>query len=209
MKELIEIQTKLKVEKKKEAQGSSGRVLYKYRSAEDILEAAKGLLAAQKCILTITDDVVVVGNRFYIKATATLTNEAGESVSTSAFAREPETLQTMNPSQVTGAASSYARKYALNGLLAIDDGKDIDAIGLAGNAASTMVVSKAPANAAGEEELTNDEIFKFYAKNDIDQANTLKELTRIYNSYVVLQKDKAFLAAMTAKKTEIINSQAK
>lgn len=100
---------------------------YNYRSCEDILEAAKPLLAANLCSLTLDDEVISVGTRIYVKATATLTDHAeGTSVSTHAFAREAETKKGMDESQITGTASSYARKYALNGLFAIDDAKDAD-----------------------------------------------------------------------------------
>ena len=129
MKELGTIQVELKAPKNNEAKGQYGKVLYRYRSCEDILEAVKPLLKKTGCTITVDDDIVVIGNRFYVKATATIENADGETVSTTAFAREPESLATMNQSQVTGAASSYARKYALNGLLAIDDTKDVDSIG--------------------------------------------------------------------------------
>jgi hypothetical protein len=100
---------------------------YSYRSAEDILEAVKPVLAAHECAVTITDEISPVGARYYIKATVTLHDvETGESVSTSAFAREAETKKGMDESQITGSASSYARKYAMNGLFAIDDTKDSD-----------------------------------------------------------------------------------
>lgn len=99
---------------------------YNYRSCEDILEAVKPLLAEQSCTLTITDEIVMVGERIYLKATATLTNPDGKSVSTTAFAREPEQKKGMDESQISGMASSYARKYALNGLFCIDDTKDAD-----------------------------------------------------------------------------------
>lgn len=100
---------------------------YNYRSCEDILEAVKPLLAANMCSLTLDDDVLCIGNRVYVKATATLTDHAeGATISTHAFAREAETKKGMDESQITGTASSYARKYALNGLFAIDDTKDAD-----------------------------------------------------------------------------------
>ena len=99
---------------------------YKYRKAEDILEAVKPLLAKQKCTLIITDDVVLIGNRIYVKATATIKNEKGECETTTGWAREEETKKGMDGSQITGASSSYARKYALNGLFAIDDNADSD-----------------------------------------------------------------------------------
>lgn len=98
---------------------------YNYRSCEDILEAVKPLLHEAGLTLTLSDDVIAVGNRVYVKATATVTDGA-ESVSNTAFAREAESKKGMDDSQVTGTASSYARKYALNGLFAIDDTKDAD-----------------------------------------------------------------------------------
>jgi len=100
---------------------------YKYRSCEDILEALKPLLSKHNSTLVINDDIVLVGERYYIKATATFTDVDNNNVSVSAFAREPENKKGMDESQITGAASSYARKYALNGLFAIDDTKDADA----------------------------------------------------------------------------------
>ena len=101
---------------------------YSYRSCEDILEAVKPLLDKYKVAIVIKDDIVLVGDRFYVKATATLIDsETGESVEASAFARESADKKGMDSSQVTGATSSYARKYALNGLFAIDDNKDADA----------------------------------------------------------------------------------
>ena len=100
---------------------------YKYRKAEDILESVKPLLAKNGCTLTCTDELVLIGDRYYIKAPATITAiEDGSSVSTTAFAREEEEKKGMDGSQVTGASSSYARKYALNGLLCIDDTADSD-----------------------------------------------------------------------------------
>lgn len=100
---------------------------YKYRSCEDIVESVKPLLKANGLLLTLTDEIVNIADRFYVKATATIIDtDKGESVSVSAFAREEETKKGMDGSQVTGASSSYARKYALNGIFAIDDTKDSD-----------------------------------------------------------------------------------
>lgn len=122
MKELITIQSELKAPKT-QVNNFGG---YKYRKAEDILEAVKPLLAKQKCTLIITDDIVMVGNRIYVKATATIRNEKGEVEGATGWAREEETKKGMDASQITGASSSYARKYALNGLFAIDDNADSD-----------------------------------------------------------------------------------
>ena len=100
---------------------------YNFRNCEDILEALKPLLLREKIIIQLNDELVQTGDRFYIKATATLIDvENGEKHSTTAFAREELSKKGMEGSQITGASSSYARKYALNGLLAIDDTKDSD-----------------------------------------------------------------------------------
>ena len=100
---------------------------YNYRSCEDILEAVKPLLAKEGLVLTITDSVEMIGNRYYVKATATVT-DGEKSISTTAFARESDDKKGMDAAQITGAASSYARKYTLNGLFCIDDTKDADAL---------------------------------------------------------------------------------
>lgn len=99
---------------------------YKYRSCEDILEAVKPLLRTFGLYITISDSIEEVGGKVYVKATATI-SDGDNQISTTAYAREAETKKGMDDSQVTGTASSYARKYALNGLFAIDDTKDADA----------------------------------------------------------------------------------
>lgn len=100
---------------------------YKYRSCEDIIEAAKPLCIENGLVLTLGDEVTQIGERFYIRATATVTDMCtGKQFSQSASAREEESKKGMDGSQITGTASTYARKYALNGLFAIDDTKDAD-----------------------------------------------------------------------------------
>ena len=99
---------------------------YKYRSCEDILESVKPLLKKLGLTIVLSDTLEYIGERYYIKAVATLYDGDGESISNTAYAREEETKKGMDGSQITGTASSYARKYALNGLLAIDDTKDAD-----------------------------------------------------------------------------------
>ena len=112
---------------------------YKYRSCEDIVESVKPLLKQNGLLLTMSDEIVFVLDRFYVKATATIIDTAdGNSISVSAFAREEETKKGMDGSQVTGASSSYARKYALNGLFAIDDTKDSDSTNTHGQDAPTQ-----------------------------------------------------------------------
>lgn len=99
---------------------------YKYRNAESILEAAKPLCAKHGCTLTVSDEVILIGSRYYIKATATVQDKDGNAASATALAREDETKKGMDGAQITGTSSSYARKYALNGLFCIDDTKDPD-----------------------------------------------------------------------------------
>ena len=120
---LVEIQTKIKAPKN--LYNSFGK--YKYRNAEGICEVVKPFLAEQKCALTLSDEIVEVGGRIYVKATATLHDtETLEKISVSAMAREADEKKGMDESQITGTASSYARKYALNGLFLLDDTKDAD-----------------------------------------------------------------------------------
>lgn len=135
IEKIVAIQSELKAPKGQ--YNSFGK--YNYRSCEDILEGVKPLLAKHGLVLTIQDSIDLIGDRFYVKATATITDGKDE-ISTSAYARESLDKKGMDASQVTGATSSYARKYALNGLLAIDDTKDAD----------TMDNSKKPAQQTQE-----------------------------------------------------------
>src|SRR5699024_17560 len=118
---LISIQTELKAPKGQ--YNNFGK--YSYRSAEDILEAVKPLNAKQNLLLTLTDEPILVGDWHYIKATATLT-DGDDTLKVTAYARESLNKKGMDDSQITGTASSYARKYALNGMYLIDDTKDAD-----------------------------------------------------------------------------------
>ena len=149
---------------------------YKYRSCEDIVEAIKPVINPLGFYLTLSDEIVNIGNRFYVKATATLSNGT-ETYSCSAFAREEEVKKGMDGSQVTGASSSYARKYALNGLFAIDDTKDSD---------STNV---------GKDEPTNDEkslLHKLVNTSDLSEEEMEKAKKSIetcadYDTYQKIQ----------------------
>lgn len=142
---LTTIQLELKAPKSK--RNNFGN--YNYRSCEDILEAVKPLLAANMCSLTLDDDVLCIGDRVYVKATATLTDHTeGATISTHAFAREAETKKGMDESQITGTASSYARKYALNGLFAIDDTKDADTDEYQGREAPRQAAKQEPKQTA-------------------------------------------------------------
>jgi len=119
VKKLNEIQTKLNAPKNQKNNFGN----YSYRSCEDILQAVKPLLGGG--VIVISDEIVQIGDRIYIKATATFKHDS-EELSNTAYAREPLSKKGMDESEITGAASSYARKYALNGLLLIDDNKDAD-----------------------------------------------------------------------------------
>ena len=123
LKKLFEIQQELKVPKNQ--RNNFGN--YNFRNCEDIMEASKPVCKKHNCLLTWSDEVIYVGDRYYIRATATLYDlDSNECVSATAEAREEETKKGMDASQITGASSSYARKYALNGLLQLDDNKDAD-----------------------------------------------------------------------------------
>lgn len=123
LNKLFKIQQELKVPKNQ--RNTFGN--YNFRNCEDIMEASKPICAKHNCLLICSDELIQVGDRYYVKAIATIFDlDSGESVSTSACAREEETKKGMDASQITGASSSYARKYALNGLLQLDDNKDAD-----------------------------------------------------------------------------------
>lgn len=120
---LVKIQAELKAPKNQT--NAFGK--YKYRSAEDIIEAVKPILFKYNTALVISDEIIQVGDRIYVKATAELLDDKDFSISSVGWAREEEIKKGMDAAQITGSASSYARKYALNGLFAIDDTKDSDA----------------------------------------------------------------------------------
>lgn len=119
---LLNIQNEIKVPKS--SYNSFGK--YSYRNVEAIQEAAKPICKKYGVVITVQDDLIPVGDRFYIKATATISDGSNE-IKTTAFAREPDAQKGMSEAQITGSSSSYARKYALGGLLLLDDLKDDDA----------------------------------------------------------------------------------
>ena len=120
---LLAIQVELKAPKNQRNKFGN----YNYRNAEDILEALKPLMYRYKCLIVISDDIALIGDRYYVNPTITLYDtESDEFIQTTSFAREEESKKGMDGSQITGAASSYARKYGLNGMFDIDDTKDSD-----------------------------------------------------------------------------------
>lgn len=158
---LSQIQNELKVPKNQyNAFGN-----YKYRSCDDIVETAKPILAKYDLALVMSDEVISIGDRYYVKSIARLVNEANHVVYEAvAYARESETKKGMDASQITGATSSYARKYALNGLFAIDDTKDADA----------------------------QEPKKLAWKSDIDRITDIKELETYYKAHKDEVQSKVF-----------------
>lgn len=178
---LLDIQSRLKAPK-----GQTNNFgHYKYRSAEDILEAVKPLLKENGCFLTISDDIVIVGSRIYVKATVVL-SFGKDTIQTTAFARESESKSGMDASQITGAASSYARKYALNGLFCIDDTKDADALN------TNKEYTQPPTDPNLELILAN-----------IKAARSLDELSRIWHECSAYQPNPIFSGAMSARKKEL------
>lgn len=199
MKELIVIQSELKAPKSQFNKFGG----YKYRKAEDILEAVKPLLAKQKCTLTITDDIVMVGNRIYVKATATIKNEKGECETTTGWAREEESKKGMDGSQITGASSSYARKYALNGLFAIDDNADSDTT-------NDGQHQKAQQQTQTQQQAAQQQASSQYHPNDLNEG--LGYLSRcvskdnllwVIQHYQPLCSNTQFMQAVSAKKKQL------
>lgn len=146
MKELITIQKKLKAPKSQFNKFGG----YRYRSCEDILEAVKPILAEVGCVLILTDTLSMQGDWHYITAHAKLINSEGAVIETEGHAREEDTKKGMDASQITGSASSYARKYALNGLFCIDDNKDADATNTHGKENTVTYGSLAEVVASGD-----------------------------------------------------------
>ena len=235
MKELITIQKKLDAPKGQF--NSFGN--YKYRSCEDILAAVKPLLEETKCVLLLSDEIKELatpyhyetqetdnrtqkssassydGVRVYVEATATLINSSGERISVKAYAREEVAKKGMDSSQITGSASSYARKYALNGLFAIDDVADADATNKHGKdekPATTQAATKESKRTKISREQGKDfdtlldeaadklnEQLQF-AKDDLASCQTKEDLKKVVAKYPMLRGNADFLAAGTARK---------
>lgn len=174
---------------------------YHYRSCEDILEGVKPHLKETNTCLVISDEIVTIGDHNYIKATATLYGADGGAVANSAFAKEPLDKKGMDPSQITGATSSYARKYALNGLFCIDDTKDADTDAYTANTTKTKTQQKAP---------TPVETKTMQEKRMREEyANTVKKMMGVKNITSKQICDQMELMFGTRNSTEISNQQMK
>lgn len=187
-KSLIEVQSKLKAPKGQ--YNSFGK--YHYRSAEDVLEAVKPLLAEQGLLLTISDEITTLGDRYYVKATATITN-GEDKISCVAYAREEESKKGMDGSQVTGASSSYARKYALNGLFCIDDNKDSD---------YTNTGQKSAKTATNEAKAEDNPLLEM-ALSDAANAYSLESLKEVWNNHSGLHHVQKFKDIVNKRKSEL------
>lgn len=196
---LLSIQTELKAPKSQ--YNSFGK--YNYRNCEDILEAVKPLCAKYKAVSVMGDEVIQIGERYYIKSTARLIDLESEGVvENTAYAREEAEKKGMDGSQVTGASSSYARKYALNGLFAIDDTKDSDTTN--NGQTAPKEATKAKQTAKTEEwKLTKSELVQVYGvkkaeatiaalekKLGVPYAEWDKEATQDIREYLARQKKK-------------------
>lgn len=166
---------------------------YKYRSAEDILEAVKPIAHKYGCVIILNDDIQQVGDRIYVKASAMVMDGEGHTITSSAFAREELDKKGMDASQITGSASSYARKYALNGLLCIDDTKDADATNTHGKAATTQVAPTPTDNGYTIE----------MAREELRNTSTSDALRLLYRKAKVLN-DALLLADIESKGKELI-----
>ena len=197
MKELINIQSELKAPKSQ--YNSFGK--YQYRNAEDILEAVKPLLKKNNCHLTITDEIILIGDRYYVKATAEITNGT-EVVVTSALAREEESKKGMDSAQLTGATSSYARKCALNGLFCIDDTKDSD-YNNQGDKGGQESAKQVPAPTKEVKQAPNVPSITEEVKAEIAQAQTSDDINKLWKKYVGLRVNPDFKPLLTKRNDEI------
>ena len=176
---LLNVQIELKAPKGQ--YNSFGK--YKYRSCEDILESLKPVLEKNKLTMFISDDIVCINNRNYVKATVHLVNneKLGEAVQVSALAREEETKKGMDGSQITGSSSSYARKYALNGMFAIDDTKDSDSTNTHGKDNSDdkeKLIKEITKDITQDDDELLEKMLAYYKKNNLGECE-IEELKKI------------------------------
>lgn len=184
MKELFEIQQALKAPK--EMRNNFGN--YNYRSCEQILAKVKPLLEKQHCTLTFSDTINAFGNCIFVTTTATLYNEAGEKIEVTASAMHDMTKKGMDSAQITGAASSYARKYALNGMFAIDDTKDPDT--------NEYKMAKDAAQQQFNHQCS--ELIKM-----VNACTSLDELGQLFNGYKYYTNDQNVMKAFSDRKAKL------
>lgn len=188
---LVKIQKELKAPKG----NYNAFAKYNYRSAEDILEAVKPLVHKQGLTLYLSDEVVNIGESNYVKATAVLSDDKGVTAETTAFAREEVSKKGMDSAQITGSTSSYARKYALSGLFAIDDGKDADSQDNTEHVSEVRYPNTAPTTPKAQEYLDN---LKHQILGNFNTAGLVK-----------VEEQKNFIADLIGKETIATIDEAK
>lgn len=203
MKELIEklviIQGTLKAPKNQT--NNFGK--YKYRSCEDIFEAVKPHLTTHGLYLSLSDELVNIGDRYYVKATASIT-DGKDSLTVSAYAREEENKKGMDGSQITGTSSSYARKYALNGMFAIDDNKDSDATNEQTKHSTTIPAMPEKKLISFEDasiQVQNEKLL-IVALAEIKVVDNLDKLKNIWIAYPMLQQNESFKNSINNRKLD-------
>ena len=176
---------------------------YYYRSCEDILQTAKEVCNKYGCYVNVTDSIEYIEGRFYVKATAKVVDiETGESETATAFAREEESKKGMDGSQLTGATSSYARKYALCGLFAIDDSIDNDSLNGTqeneGKAANKNGAKSSPTSQPDNSRSQTDILVGY-----VNECTTVEQLSNLFKANQAYQSDSTFMNALSKKRAEI------
>jgi hypothetical protein len=180
---------------------------YKYRAAEDIMEAAKPICNEMGYALTLTDELVHIGDRYYVKATAMLTSATGITYQCVAYAREEESKKGMDGAQVTGAASSYARKYALSGLLALDDNQDPDATNTGQQAATTEAPKPQQKQELAVEQADGGDVLLLW-KQQLSACKTTEDLLDLYNrNKNTIEQYADIKLLFSQRKTQITNGK--
>lgn len=176
---------------------------YYYRSCEDILQTAKEVCDKYGCYVNVTDTIEYIEGRFYVKATAKVVDiETGESETATSFAREEESKKGMDGAQLTGATSSYARKYALCGLFAIDDSIDDDSLnGTQEN--EGKAANKKGAKSSSTSQLDNSHTQTAILVGYVNECTTVEQLSNLFKANQAYQSDSTFMNALSKKRAEI------
>nr|DAV38656.1 MAG TPA: ERF superfamily protein [Caudoviricetes sp.] len=176
---------------------------YYYRSCEDILQTAKEVCEKYGCYVNVTDTIEYIEGRFYVKATAKVVDiETGESETATAFAREEESKKGMDGAQLTGATSSYARKYALCGLFAIDDSIDNDSLnGTQEN--EGKAANKKGARSSSTSQPDNSQSQTSILVGYVNECTTVEQLSNLFKANQAYQSDSTFMNALSKKRAEI------
>nr|DAQ17429.1 MAG TPA: ERF superfamily protein [Caudoviricetes sp.] len=179
---------------------------YYYRSCEDILQTAKEVCNKYGCYVNVTDSIEYIEGRFYVKATAKVVDiETGESEEATAFAREEESKKGMDGAQLTGATSSYARKYALCGLFAIDDSIDNDSLNGMQENAGKASNKKVPDKSSDQSKQSQSQISILIGY--VNECTTLQQLGELFKANQAYQSNSDFMNALSKKRAEIENNK--